>query len=63
MNLSAKRKEFLKKLFGQNSNHILSAMSSAYCENEEKDFEEMFGLNFKDARNAVEAFIYHINHL
>lgn len=63
MNLSQKRKEFLKKFFGNSEERILSCMSSAYCEGDKEAFKDDFGLSVKEGTEAVKAFIYHIQHL
>lgn len=51
------------KLFGRNSDMILSALSSAYAEGDSAGFKNDYGVSIKEGKEAVEAFIWHMNHL
>lgn len=55
MKLSNKRKTFLARIL--NTTYAMSALSSAYSENDGKLFKEDYGITMKQGEEALDALV------
>ncbi len=59
--LSLKDRRMFARMLGNNADRILSALSSSYCEADDKEFKGDFGISIKEMTKVVENVINYFN--